>query len=297
LALVLPAKNIGKWSKPLETEVTWRDTMNFAASVADNNPWYFDDTREEGILAPPMLATAMTWPIFVNRHEYWGMDDWPEEVVARQVHYTEAILMHRPLRPGDVVRMRAQILGVEPARGGALTTVLFEGTDLDGAPVFSEYAGAFYRGVRCPDDASFAGEKYVPPTMPDVEAPEWEVPIAIDPLAAHIYDGCTGLSFPIHTSKRFARSVRLPDPILQGTATLAIAIRELINREAGADPALLKVLNCKFTAMVAPGTDITVRLLSKATDEDGTDLFYDVLNHKGQTALSEGYVRIAKGRG
>src|SRR6185295_17780379 len=46
----------GSLSKPLTCEVTWRHAMNYAAAVHDQNPWYFDDERDEGIVAPPMLA-------------------------------------------------------------------------------------------------------------------------------------------------------------------------------------------------------------------------------------------------
>ena len=47
---------VGSVSNPLEQEITWRHAMNFAAAVDDNNPIYFDDEREGGIIAPPMIA-------------------------------------------------------------------------------------------------------------------------------------------------------------------------------------------------------------------------------------------------
>lgn len=47
----------------------------------------------------------------------------------------------------------------------------------------------------------------------------------------------------------------LPGIIHQGTATLAYAARELVNREARGNPALLKALACRFTGMVRPGSD------------------------------------------
>lgn len=293
MALQLDSKYVGRWTKPHHVEVGWRESMNFAASVGDNNPFYFDDTREEGIIAPPMLATALTWPIYVNRHEYWGMDAWPEEVYQRQVHFSEAIIMHRPLRPGDRLTIKGQIFAVLPQRGGTLSIVRFETEDADGAPVFTEYGGAFYRGVRCADEGRSDGEIYTPPVVPQANGPVWEDTIHIDPLTAHVYDGCTGLSFPIHTSKMFAQSVGLPEPILQGTATLAIALRELINREADANPSRLKQLSCTFRGMVSPGVDIELRLLARAPANPGTHLFYEALNGQGKKAIADGYVLLA----
>ena len=45
----------------------------------------------------------------------------------------------------------------------------------------------------------------------------------------------------------------LPGIIHQGTATLAYAVRELVNREARGNPALLKALACRFTGMGPAG--------------------------------------------
>lgn len=266
--------------------------MNFAASVDDDNPRYFDDTREGGVIAPPLMATALTWPIYVNRHEYWGINEWPEEVVARQVHYTEALLFHRPIRPGDRLQIRGQIYAVSPHRGGSLSVVRYEAVDAAGDPVFTEYGGALFRGVRCADEGRRAGDLYETPPCPESNGRLWDAPVFIHALAAHIYDGCTDLSFPIHTSKRFAREMGLPDPILQGTATLAIAARELVNREADGDPTRLRALGCKFRAMVALGTTVEVVLSAKQRSERGTELFFEVVNHEGNKAISDGHALI-----
>src|SRR5690349_7114867 len=91
----------GSSSKPLQCEVTWRHAMNFAAAVHDQNPWYFDDEREEGIVAPPMLAVALTWPFGQSATTYWDASKFPLDLLVRQVHYTEQIVFDRPLRPGD----------------------------------------------------------------------------------------------------------------------------------------------------------------------------------------------------
>jgi acyl dehydratase len=82
--------------------------------------------------------------------------------------------------------------------------------------------------------------------------------------------------------------VGLPGIILQGTCTLALAARELVNREAGGDPTRLKTLSCRFSGMVRPGTSIRVELKSRSRG----DLFFEVLNQEGEKAVSKGYARI-----
>ncbi len=89
---------------------------------------------------------------------------------------------------------------------------------------------------------------------------------------------------------KFARQVGLPGIILQGTATLALAVTELVNRELGGEAGRVRAVSCRFTGMVLPGTDISVRLLAK--DESGGErgLFFEVRNGNGERAVSDGYV-------
>ena len=49
---------VGTTLKEYTADVTWRRTMNYAAGTGDMNPWYLDDEREGGIIAPPMFAVC-----------------------------------------------------------------------------------------------------------------------------------------------------------------------------------------------------------------------------------------------
>ena len=82
--------------------------------------------------------------------------------------------------------------------------------------------------------------------------PDTEKEVMIDPLRAHIYDGCVGPTLPFHTSKEFAHSVGLPDILLQGVCTLAIAVSKIIDEEFKGDPTNVTDIACKFTSMVIP---------------------------------------------
>ena len=107
-----------------------------------------------------------------------------------------------------------------------------------------------------------------------------------------MYDGCTDIVFPIHTSPAFAKMVGLPGVILQGTATLALAVRELINREAGGDPDRLESVGCRFAGMVLPDSTIGVRLLGREPGPAGTGLFFEVINAQGQPAVRHGHALL-----
>ena len=91
----------------------------------------------------------------------------------------------------------------------------------------------------------------------------------------------------------FARRVGLPGIILQGTATLAFAVRELINHEAEARPQRVKAIYGRFTGMVRPGTAIRVMLNHKSSESDGIQLYFSVSNASGEKAIKDGCLSLA----
>ncbi len=283
---------VGTPLKAYRCTLSLRRSMNYAAAVQDRNPWYFDDERPGGTLAPPMQAVALTWPIFERMQEFLPAGGIPLEVMRMQVHYSEHLVLHRPLKPGDDLAIRGRIAAVLPHRAGTHVVIRLDAFDAAGVPVFTEYNGGLLRGVVCDGAGKGATDLPAVPRSGVASSAVWQAPIPIDPLAPFVYDGCTDIYFPIHTSVKFARAVGLPDIILQGTATLALAAREIVDREAGGDPRCLKALCCRFSAMVLPGETITVQLNERRTDPGGRDLFFAVLNATGGRAVNHGYARI-----
>jgi len=290
----ISSKYVGHELKDYETVVTLRNIMNYAAAVSDNNPCYFDDERPEGIIAPPMFSVAITWPIIERIWDYIPIDDFPKEVLATQVHYTEHLRFFLPAKPGEKLKVKGRIAAILPHKAGTYIVIRFDVSNIEGEPRYTEHIGALLRGVLCVDDGQ--GRDNLPQILAcsAQERPIWESTIDVDPLASYVYDGCTNIVFPIHTSIRFAHQVGLPTIILQGTATLAYAARELIDREAGRDPLALRVISCRFTDVVRPGDSIRVGLIGRNETDDGVDLFFVVLNSNGKRALSDAYASLQK---
>jgi acyl dehydratase len=185
------------------------------------------------------------------------------------------------------------VAAVLPHRAGTHAVMALFARDRSGHPVFTEYIGAMLRDIECDGEK---GQQSLPP-VPQSDLSEtvlWSSPVFVDPLLPYVYDGCTHIEFPIHTSPRFAKGVGLPGIILQGTATLALAVKEMVNREASGNPALISEIACKFTGMVLPGTNIDIRCLKSSEREDGKELFFEVLNGDNQKAIRAGYVKVKK---
>ena len=283
---------VGTALKEYTCIVNARSTMNYAAAIGDTNPVYFNDERPEGIIAPPLFPVALTWPIVENITDYLDAKGFPREILFTQVHYSEHLSIHRPVTPGSNLKIKGTIAAIEPHRAGTYVITRFDALDADGNHLFTEHIGAMMRGVECADAGK--GSESVPavPHQMKESAALWESVIPIDPLAPFIYDGCTNIHFPIHTSVKFARQVGLPGIIHQGTATLALAVHNILNRETGGDPQRLTTVYCRFTGMVLPGSAIRVRLTGKTRKSGGTDLFFTVLNAEEKRAISDGYIKL-----
>jgi acyl dehydratase len=224
--------------------------------------------------------------------DYIKAESFPREVMFTQVHYTEHLHIHRPVRPGDSLTVSGTIAAILPHRAGTHVVIRFDAKNDGTEPVFTEHIGAMMRGVECTDNGK--GDDALPaiPEMPGPGTMVWESDIYIHPMAPYIYDGCTNIHFPIHTSVKFARQVGLPGIIHQGTSTLALAVRDIIDREATGDSRMVESVSCRFTGMVLPGSDITVQLTGKRTSDSGTDLFFSVINAEKKHAVSNGHIRL-----
>ena len=283
---------VGRKFKEYRTEITCRQTTNYAAAVGDANPRYLSDSDPEGLIAHPMFVAALTWPIQQNLHQYVDIPQ-VQEVFRTVVHYTEYLEVFRPLKPGDRVMIHGEVLALIPHDAGTYIVFKLPVEDQEGNPIVTEYVGGLLRGVKC-NDAGKGAENIpeVPLYTPNTPA-VWQVNVPISKEAPYVYDGCTDIVFAIHTSPRFAQSVGLPGIIYQGTATLALAVRELINHEAKGNPASLRFLSARFGGMVFPGTSISIQLLQRLERAGSVELYFQVINSLGQKAVSGGYARIS----
>lgn len=292
--LEVSSEFVGRQCTPFSIAVTPRMIMNYAAGTDDPNPWYFDDERPGGIVAPPMLGVALTWQISARFLEYWNSADFPHHVLAQQVHYSEYFEWRRPLVPGDQLTITGEVIAIVPHRAGTHLIIEYTARGADGEVAFIERIGGMLRDVICTDAGrgkEFAGDPARFRTSG--EAPAWEAELAIHPLAAHRYDAGADIHFPIHTSKAFAHSVGLPDIILHGTCTLSMALREITDREADGDPRRVRAVRCNFTGMVLLGKPVKLSILGREPRGAATDVHFLVYNHEGNRAIRNACVTLA----
>jgi acyl dehydratase len=271
-------------------EVSARRILAYAAGLGDTHPHYLDDATPAGVVAHPAFCVALEWPAAVALREQSPLGGTADEKL-RAVHAAQDSTWHRPIRPGDRLRTMAMVLQVRAMKPGALVLTKFATEDAEtGEPVVTSYSSTIYRGVGVSGaDAQIEAAPGIP-TPPAGLAPRIDVDIPIAREAAHVYTECAQIWNPIHTERRVALQAGLPDIILHGTASWALAASQLIQRCAHDDPTRLRRFAGRFTAMVIPGT--TIKLTYTTRPDEPQTVFYAVDNADGALAIAAGIALI-----
>jgi acyl dehydratase len=265
---------------PTAVSVDARWLMAYAAGLGETDPRFYDTLAAGGPLAHPLFPVCYEWPL-AQAVRAKAMS---EAVARRGVHAFHDLIVHRPPRAGDSLRVSARIVRVQTLRAGTLVVIRFATTDRSGVAVSTTDHGSIYRGVAL-DGAevlSAPGET----AAADPGAVRWQSPVEVPPQLAHVYSECARIYNPIHTDTAVAKAAGLPGIILHGTATLALAVSCVVARELGGDPARVRGVAVRFTGMVPLPSRIVVR--GRAAGAGG--IAFDALGPAEASVLADGRV-------
>ncbi len=280
----LNAKTVGQSTAPMTHQVDARWLMAYSAGLNDFNNRYLD-TAAGDVIAHPLFPVCLEWPVLLSSRTLPGYESVTPEESARGVHAAHDLHIYRPIRAGERLTTTATVIDLAAIKPGAAQATRLDTVDDSGELVCRTYQLGISRGVEIVGEAE-AIEAL--PTTPLSETSnvlsEW--PITVGAGAAHVYTECARIFNPIHTDKAVALAAGLPDIILHGTATLALAISTLIDNCLGGQPERVSRLGGRFTAMVLMPSTIKVQLKEESSDT----FFFDVLTEDGQVAFSHGYL-------
>jgi acyl dehydratase len=282
---------VGATAGPLHHEVDARWLMAYAASLGATEAAYLDTARAGGIVAHPLFPVCYEWPALLALRT--GL---PPEVEARAVHATHDLVVHRLPRAGDRLATTAVVTAVRPHRAGTLVVTRLETVDGDGHAVSTTEYGSVYRGVTC--EATEAADSPVSASSrPAASAtPRWTAVIPVADTLAHVYSECARIWNPIHTDRAVALAAGLHDVILHGTATLGLAVTELVRRDAGDDPRRVRRITGRFGAMVTMPSTLTLEARASSDGPDGPCVGFQVLTADGRPAIRDGLIVLGHGR-
>jgi acyl dehydratase len=286
------ASRVGHPSGPFTTEVTKRDILAYSAGLGVSDPCYLDDARPGGVEALPFQSVSLEWPVVVAERAANDTGLSPSEV-GRQVHAIQDSIYHRPLKAGNVVDAFGKIVEARENRAGVLTVAKLDTIDqATGEPIATSWSTVIYRQAALEGDPvclDSAPPLPVDPALP-LPADATLVTVHVPRQLPHIYTECAHIWNPVHTEREAALEAGLPDIILQGTATWALAGLEIMRaygeQDHGDNRLAMKRFTGRFVGMVIPGTDITIR---HALDpSDPKIIRYEVLTEDGKRAIDQG---------
>jgi acyl dehydratase len=267
----------------LSTSLDARWLMAYSASLGVDDPRYYDTLAEGGPLAHPLFSVCYEWPAVLALRAKAVREAW----ALQGVHSTHHVVVHRLPSATDRLLTRAQIITVRPSRAGTLVVARLSTVDRNGRPVTTTDYGSVYRGIGTDAEQRAQVERLDRPSPPPASKTWWSAKVPVASRAAHVYSECARIWNPIHTDIAVARSAGLAAPILHGSATLALAVSQVVNHDLDGDPARVREIAVRFTGLVFMPSTITVRGLGRADDRLG----FDAVDERGEPVLSEGVIR------
>jgi acyl dehydratase len=301
----IPASVVGTTVGPREQVIDARWIMAYSAALGESAPEYFDTTRPGGILPHPLFAVCYEWPVALDVRA----KALPDEVAVRGVHATHRLLLHRAPRVGDRLSITATVAALERRAPGAYMVLRMETVDAGGRPVSTTEYGSLYLGVECetshppPDPLSAPASTLSPAGRGQGEGLQgeglqgerwaWSTEVPIASTLAHVYTECARIWNPIHTDRAVALAAGLPDIILHGTATLALAVSEVLRRQPGGPATPVRALHCRFGAMVRLPSHLLVRGGGGESSPAGDVVRFEALAEGGRPAVRDASVVLA----
>ena len=285
VARAIPAKIVGVEVGALSQSIDARWLMAYAAGLGESDPRYYDTRAPAGPVAHPVFSVCYEWPAVLALRAKTIKED----LSPLGVHATLHVVIHRRPEAGDRLLTRASVIGLRPSRAGAFVLIRVSTVDRNGRPVTTTDYGSTFRGVSTESATASAVEPLPRLAAPAEDAVRWSGAVPIAAWAAQVYSECARIWNPIHTDVAVARAAGLPGPILHGTATLALALSQVIARDLGGEPTRVTEIQARFTGMVALPSRVTVRGRGRAGDL----IAFDAVNDAGQPVLSDGVLRSA----
>jgi len=168
--------------------------------------------------------------------------------LAKVLHGTQRVDVHRPLPAAGRARATARVTGVYDKGAAAVVETETIVTDLDGKPLWTNTASIFARG-----EGGFGGDRgrSGPPPPPERE-PDSVIVTPTAPQQALWYR-LLGDRNPLHSHPEFAARAGFARPILHGLCTYGMVGKAVVDAELDGDVARVAAFGGRFAGVVFPG--------------------------------------------
>ena len=276
----LNADLVGKEYDTSTFEVTADSIEKIARATNDTNERYL--SGGDDVVAPPVYPVVAGFSAFMTA----AMDPELQADLLRLVHGAEEHVIHRPIKPGDVLTVSPVLESVDKKDSGETFTAKANITDQTGELVAEIRGTMFIRGSGSGSKSSGSQDGGQGEVI-------YEEATKVDDDQTYRYAEASGDHNPIHVDPDTAKMAGLPGIICHGMCTMAIATKAAVNGLAGGDPTRIKRVGVRLSKPVLPGQELTTKLW-KETDGDGVTTYgFETYNQDGQAVIKQGVVEVA----
>ena len=243
------------------------------------------DKYGKNTTAHPLFYTRISWNIIENLNKHL---DKPinEAILTKIIHQSEYIEFYEELKPETKLTVKPKIWNIKKHKKGTKLLLKLDYYS-DNKLLATEYSEGLLFGIKLIGKNKQIGE--LPKFYKTGEESVWENTLEIDKDLPYFYADKTKINADIHTNPKFAKSIGLPDIILQGTCSLAKSVNTIINNNLKDEKLKIKSISAKFTGMTVTPNNITVKINSKNKEQ----ILFSVYNNKKEAVIQGGEIRVS----
>lgn len=279
--MTLSAETVGYQGSAFQHTVDARWSMAYSACLNDMTACYFDNADGNEITTHPLFPVCVEWPGIVESLHVNNID------MRNTVHATHDLHIHRLIQPTTELETSAVIIGIEQRKPGIYLGWRLDTRDKQGELVCQTYQGNLFLRSQLNGEGQWMEAMPATPVVETTASFSAESTIDVPANLGHTYTECARIWNPIHSDQATARAAGLNAPLLHGTASLALATSAVVNELLDQDPARVKRIGGRFSAMVMMPSSLTLK-----TRREKSTIFFELINSSQEAVISDGYVVI-----
>ena len=278
----------GDRAGPYDLELGAAMAAAFARATLDDTPQYADGTA-----LPPTAIATQTYAAQLAAI----VELVPERIFATArggVHGRHDLVLHRPIRPDEVLHTLAEVHSARLSRDNLRVTLLHRTSDAGGALVAEQWWTTVLLGAGTVADETG-------PDLPGQDNTRWdedtvvtEEVIPVDTAMAHAYAEVSGDYSAHHFDVEAARASGFAGPFLHGLCTMALCARAVVGTVCPDDPSRLRRLAVQFASPAYVGQALSVRVCRLGEDRYG---FEATSGDEGAVVIRRGLAELRTGTG
>jgi acyl dehydratase len=174
------------------------------------------------------------------------------------VHGEHEFVMHRPIVPGEPLRIRVEGYGARPAGRNSAVTLHYVTRDAREQVIAEQWWTTVFFGVTCERQGRPAPEHAFPEGARDRPVGTWDVDV--DEEMARRYAEVSGDWTAHHFDVEAARSSGFDRTFLHGLCTIGLCAQGVAALAAGGDPERVRRIAVRFAAPTFLGEQLHVRV-------------------------------------